>query len=490
MVVTIALMTLGGIASVSLPCATYQVNMERLKANPIARCVWARDRSDKRRFDDDELRKLEDRLRGGLGGPERIKGCHPFTKIKFEWCVADGSRFDEYDGRTLTPGDLVFRTEKQRRLFKSGGPFVSSDQQGIIVTPSLLEHLGFKKDDVKAGATLKIRLPYSEKAVPISIIGVTRDPLPLQDFYFVINDKEFERLLNLDPDSSTDVIETGLLGPGWPEDPENLGPKVKKMLIELDWEAFGKTRDGGKPFYRFQLLGQKEKMTRRSVWKDRLKLLHNAIVLDGLPQHDVFVDFHVRGAEFKEPPPPRKPPEWVGVYVEDLEDLEPTVEILRKDAWLTNQTGIIQVNEIRRSFFMNLTVLWWLAGLFCIAALVGFGAVHCLRAGQKAAQIGMMRAMGMSDGLLLWIVFVEAFILWLVGTFVGLVFAPVVVILLGYRTLDLESEELAIIFFDPSSMMAVAVFLCVSFVLTIIVAWLSTIRSRKRSPVDSLALTS
>jgi len=70
LIMTIALASAGSLVSITVPIATHRVSLERLKANHLARCVWARDRSTARAFAKPDLDAFEARLRDKLPHPE------------------------------------------------------------------------------------------------------------------------------------------------------------------------------------------------------------------------------------------------------------------------------------------------------------------------------------------------------------------------------------------------------------------------------------
>ena len=110
-----------------------------------------------------------------------------------------------------------------------------------------------------------------------------------------------------------------------------------------------------------------------------------------------------------------------------LEALRPTVRALVDQHWLVNETAIGQMEEIARSTRTAMAVLWSIMLLFCAAAGLSLYAVHSLRARQKAAQIGMLRAMGISDALLRDVFLTEARLLWGRGTLYGLLLLALLV---------------------------------------------------------------
>jgi hypothetical protein len=413
--------------------------------------------------------------------PEHISSCQPFNEIQLNWHFASGKGFEPHSGRTLIATDELFRSPNQQSLFRSGGPFTSAEQVGVIVSPRLLEHLGYP-EGIQPGTDLKIQTPNSGETKEIKIVGVTHTPLPLGHL-FIMNHHAYMRLLTEDPNVTGSTIDTGPIGPTWPDTPAELRDRSKSKYHEFGWDGFGMERVDGTRYYKFRLAKARAMPT--SHWRFFLKNLYEEIMKD-YPPHPPFVQVHVVGAQDKEPPS-LPPPEWVGIYVEDLDALRPTVRAVIDDDWLANEAGLAQMEEISRSFKTAMLVLWGLMVLFLIAAGVSFYSVHSLRAQQKAAQIGMMRALGMSDRQLTELFLLEADMLWRRGTLLGMVGASLVLGLLAFFSLQ-RSEVLAV--FRDWGSLYVVVFLLISWLCSRFTASFSTRRLRSQSPSSSLGLTS
>ena len=126
-------------------------------------------------------------------------------------------------------------------------------------------------------------------------------------------------------------------------------------------------------------------------------------------------------------PDPRGPYGNAAVYLQDLGKLGTAADAAREMGLYANDAARPLVEEIETESRQAQWVLGWLVVGFATAEFVALILALYLRGRQKAAQVGMLKAMGANGRVLRAVAAVEAVVFWAIGTAVGLVLAAVVV---------------------------------------------------------------
>jgi len=183
--------------------------------------------------------------------------------------------------------------------------------------------------------------------------------------------------------------------------------------------------------------------------------------------------------------PPREGYDLAGVYLRDLPELRPTADAIRARTRLQiiNEGVIQQLNDIASAARAALVVLSSVLVVVWLVAAVNLVVVLELRTQQKVAEIGLLRAIGISDALLRQVYEMEAALLWLLGAGAGLVLAAGVgVVLLGWLV---PGESWAVVANGRLVLLAVLIvggsaLVCWSG------TWYATRAARRSAPADSL----
>jgi ABC-type antimicrobial peptide transport system permease subunit len=111
------------------------------------------------------------------------------------------------------------------------------------------------------------------------------------------------------------------------------------------------------------------------------------------------------------------------VYVQELQQLRPAADAARGMDLYASDAARALVDEIEATADQAKAVVIALVVAFCAAAFVTLTLALYLRGRHKAAQVGMLRAMGADDRVLWTVTAFEAALMWLVGVLIGLALA-------------------------------------------------------------------
>ncbi len=499
-VVAISLMLTTAAAAVclALPWAVKAVAQARLAAQPLSQCVWVSDRSPQLSrvvFDPGTVGRLEAGIRERPGGAW-LRGCYGFCAIELGWALhAPGAaqmHTVQKPGRTVAPGDPLHDALSDPTFLEARSGFPDPQAEGVIVSRRLLTELGYP-DDYAPPSKVIVRSLRTGQPVSLTLVGVTRDPLPL-GHGFVITEAEHGRLLDGDNFDDTEAVFSGPVG-DFPA-PAALPPDVADTLGDgtPNRPGWGLTvyeeRKG--PF------GEEQR-----VWKLQAKM---ALPLDQwgayLIQTRALMRKHGKEAtpEFDvpkpvnpvhRPPAPRPGYNWAGIFVTDLSALRPAAATVKEMKLIVDEGVIPQLEEIEANARRTMIVLYGLLGAFCVITLLGMYHLLRMRARQKAGEFGMLRAMGSPAPLLRAVALAEAVLLWAMGTVAGALLAAGLVltfVALGWSGLS-PTEQIAVA--SQWRWWAFYVGFLIALLLAIATGMvLATRPFRTRPPIYSLSLSS
>jgi len=482
-VAAVALTAAGSAIALALPGLTVQVKLSRLKANPLARCLWVSGFGYENggKIDDARRRRLTDAIAGRLARPGRpevaitVSGYHE-TTYELPDLPVTGLAIPK--GRTVRPEDPLCDALPALTRKKTGFP--PAGEAAVIVSPKLLARLGLPPD--APPDKLWFRAPASGRRVSLPVSDVTREPLPL-GYLYLLTPSAHDLLRGADPDESFDLVRSGPLGPGWPTRRADYPQKVRDLADGQGVSFYPEDQDNG---WVLKLVAVKKYSV--SEWRANfLEKFHSLMTREMFAAHDPFM--------VPEPPkdvprpelPPPGPDDRVTVYVSDLSGLRPTAEAVEETGLYVNDSAIAQLEEIEATAQRDRLVLYGLVGVFCLGGLVGLGTMLYLRAKQKAAQIGMLRAMGAGDGVIDRVAAATAVLLWARGTGRGLVVGGVLGSA-GALAAGVTLAELAAALLSWEWVASVGGYLMVSLLGSVASGWLAIRPLRKASPAETLGL--
>lgn len=457
--VSVALATAGAVVALAIPWLVGEVRKTRQAADPLKSCLWVTDPSSRvgdKPMTTEKITAIADALKLEVG--ERFKNLVGFAEIKAEFVNSQNGKlsYRTLTGRTITANDpLNLSLDK---LISSGQSFSREQPTGILVTRKLLKELGNSPEEISnIEASTKTANPFqlkwlapSQQSVPIAIRGVFAEPLPLGHDFIIPEAQEVQ--LRSQTLFKTDDIILYPIGIGWPipkngkslnefinegfdidqDDPEC--PYHSKLPVEVrntlrDWNCRIKLISY-QDSYAWRMIrlpdtGGREVLFTDSTWKEhvnQLKLQMERAGLGGASKLEIS-PADPRKAMLSEVTAP--PHDWATVYVNDLYALRPVAQVFRQLNLECDESAIRQLEQIENDVRDLRRILYALVCLFALSVASSVYYLGRLRARLKAPEIGMLRAMGISDRRLRAITMSEAGLLWVDGTSKGIVFAVI-----------------------------------------------------------------
>lgn len=426
MILTIAAVTALTLLALGLPRAAERARRQRLQDEPLTLCLWTWDADGLagRPFTSERLLDLERRLQTHFSETQAHARCYPIQEMRLDWRKnSSGGPVEliELRGRTLAPGDPMLNGFTPR----NGTRFMSDDQAGVVVTSRLLEILGYPAN-LSAGTVLQVRSPTSHERIDVSVVGVLDGTLPFQHC-FVFTEAFARRLWAAETYQPESTVYSGPVPEQWP-DPHELPPHVKQALREFGISPPRIVERTGQPSC-WKLTTQRDVLPTRSMWRIYAGRINELMKEAGKPLGPDF-----ERLEFLTQLAPPTPPiyELAAVYVDDLAVLEPAATVLRTAGLQTNDSVILQLRAYGEATEAAQRFLLAIAVVVFVLAAVNLMALQALRLQKKVSEIGMLRAVGMNEMVLLGIHVLEASLLGFAGTLIGITFALVVAELLTY----------------------------------------------------------
>ena len=406
LVVTVAVLSGFTLAVYGLALGYERVRLQRLKRDPLALCLWASAGTLGNKITPERLAALRADLAQRPGAP----ACYPFYEAEIDWFVrpreGEATRSTSLMGRTLAPGDPLPLSLPLRR----GAGFTRADDEGVVVTDSLLRIL--EQPTEPPPTTLRLRSHASGAPIDVPVLGVLQGPLPL-DHSFLLTEAYYHRLLTEDPNPAVANIRTGPVPAAWPM-PDRLPQTIKNALstYEILPPLPEKRADGSTVWL---LRSSENPPPLRSNWRICVNRIYELMLESDrkLKPAPDFVRINVPSVVVKI----RKPSGYdgAGLYVADLPQLAPAAEAARMAGLLVNDDVIQQIHAINRASRLAVLLLTVVVVVLGGLSFWNIKVIQELRSLQKVAEIGMLKAIGMGDGLLRQVFLAEATVVWALG---------------------------------------------------------------------------
>jgi hypothetical protein len=476
---SMAIVTALTLAAIGLALGSSEIKRAALARDRVL-CLWVGNPNQKK-FDPVLRDRLENDLRSKLGGG--FLGGYPFHVYKYSWLAPGGAGAPHLEailGRSLAPGDPLLT----RCHLSDGAIFDGSDQGGVIISEKMRETLGLPRRAVPSTLTLELESGEREK---VPLVGVV-EKLP-NGHEFVMTEKTFDELRIKGASPRAITIETGPVPADWPP-PDAIPPE---MLAEMRpfLEKFGVA---GLPTIETKPDGRKVWIVRTES-TDPPRLWQWATLLRGIRDtlhatDSKFADLsELHALEIQgDPPPAAENWRMVGFYVQTLEDLSSAAAFLRGPSYKLNdvQDDVIEDLKLydRASSRMLLSCLLGAAVLLA-SSCANLRAIQELRSELKLGEIGMLKAMGMDNGLLRGVFAYEAVLVWCAGTLVGLSAGYAIGAALSWAFLAETRAEILVGFWCPWYI--VGLLPLITGPTFLFSALLGTRRARRASPIMTLS---
>ncbi len=420
---TIAFICAFTLASYGFLFGVEQVKLHRLDQDKLARCLWTGDNIVRQRITPAVRAELEARIRQKLSNAGDLEGVFPFREVKFDWRTKDQLTIP-LRGRTLAVDDPLLQG---RRPVRPGGRIIQGpDDRGIVIAPSMLKALGWLSQSAPESLHL---VATGNVVVSVPVLGVLEENLPLVHD-FIIPERYAHELESQNPDPELQLVYSGPVPDDWPTELAMLPEVVRKMFqtYRLAPPIRVRGRDGlwvwslesqGAP-------GDREKpLPTLSEWYQNLRRIHAAMTPKYTANEAFITQLDTRG---QVPPPPPLPVahDMAGIYIRDLKQLAQavtaceSVQAGEENLKVANKDIVKQVEALLEDLEMAVKVLIGIGVLLLIVAIWNIWVIQELRSEQKVAEIGMLKAIGMSGPQLLGLCLIEGGLLWAFGAAGGL----------------------------------------------------------------------
>lgn len=483
-ILAIALSAAGSLVSLVMPEAARRIDVAELDSNPFSRCLWVSGRAFDREISEERRGDLEQILKG-QGAPAAVTAYH---ETEFELPDLPSASLLRPKGRVVTASDPLFA--KLSTITAGGRSFDAADRPAVILSSRLVKK--FISEDGKPPTSLRLRAPRTGEFLALDVLDVSRDPLPQGDLYY-LNEAADEYLRRQDHRVGADSrITSGPPADDWPLSTDELPPKV--LAAVRDWRLKLPVIVNARDFVTDDVVrhwiletekGDDEKNSAQE-WRAYLQQISDLMREAGFSASE---NFAVVQSQAKEPEraPPRRHYDRIIVSVDRLSDLRPVAEAIEQSGLYVNDSAIQQLQLIERMAERQRVVALAMVSLFCFGSVLSLWVMLVLRSQQKSPQIGMLRALGASDGTLRGIAAAEAAMFWFYGTVLGAAMS-LACGAAACATTDVPLRLLIGSVFDPRCLAWLGIDLVASFAACLVSGLVASRRFRRLSPAISLGI--
>ncbi|MCY2989657.1 MAG: ABC transporter permease [Planctomycetota bacterium] len=436
--------------------------LAQLEADPDVRRIEVGDDSREGSVSEQQLDILKLKLSENIPPPHQPAQCFPFRRVWLSWhgySSLSGTDGDELRGRTIQVGDPLLDSLGLRL---GGSRIEDNEEKGLILSPRMLLRLGVPSESTFEELCKK-KLDYRTRTKPFKVtpLGVTEKEI-FSGYYFIISEGGEHWLRNADPNPPLEWINTGRLPQNWPDFSLELDRQAADSTAAKPAEdataqershypaeirrLFGKNGawhiavpetceslpdEDGKTYSYWRLTSKIKDIAPQDPWPD-LEVWRSQLDRIGQLMHAPEAGFDYAGP--KQDPfvvdvnspnigkaryPRRTDYEKVTIYVGEVEDLEPAALACEQAGFKPDRENIdklVRIGGDTTKAFQAMSVV------LAVVAFIGVWNMwvsQALRAHQKIAEIGMLKAMGMKRGELSCLYVVEAAMLWIGGCGAG-----------------------------------------------------------------------
>jgi hypothetical protein len=382
-----------------------------LARNPLNLCLWARGGTDVV-LTREKIVEIEQGLARTIR-PEHLKGVYGFDRTsRIDFKSKDGTSRGLH-GQTALWNDPVLTSIPGAEGLHST---LNATTEGIIITRTALAELGFAAAERPESLRVKdcdcrVLAIAEHPGSADRDLGEDRPLLP-QRLDYLITERLYLHLQEANP--PYDFVRLRPIPAAWQKQRTGLPPAVKKLIqyenVQISRDPLPNTWD---------LIQSGPQPWRRRNWQAFIDKFVEAMAADGLSApHDQPPRLELPETDI---PPAPAYYSYVGVYVTDLESLAKAALFCRAENLLFDDEVVRKLDEIGTRSREILGSLVAIEVLIALVAGLNLGIIQYLRHRQRMAEIGMLKAMGMSRAMLGSLAVIEGGMLWLVGTGLGLI---------------------------------------------------------------------
>lgn len=432
MLITVFGVCLLSVVAFGLFSGAERVQIRRIEQQPLA----LRLRANRMKLPAFEVQYLMQDLKPDLEERfgKRLTKFSPFRVRELRIRIAPDSPATSVQSRTvhLDKGQDIGESALIRHLnFRPAEALDNSVVAGVILCPQGLAKLGLGINQIPSQIYFDIdnHSSRNSKTIAVAVLGVLSNDLPENVDVIFTEDVERKLFYAAKP-VLLDRLIIGSFPDSWDEeqfDTFKAGvEKVADSEIALDWEVAPPFDD---PLHRELWLTSQEATEYESFWKEELSKVQS-VLNNGARQEDaselVAKNLPAASTDAKGP----NIYHYLGLYFTDplalpvaadyLETL-PQFKDRKVDRGQADQVANVQ--KLSAAHLKVLDVFRVIVGMFVFLNLL---IIQVLRAQQKNAEAGMLRAVGMNHLDMLGIVCLESGIVWAFGALTGIVFGEIV----------------------------------------------------------------
>jgi len=396
-----------------------RVSRARLERDPLVRCLWTGENNVRGRITPAVQQTIREKLRARIPTLDGVAGVYPFYNTEFQFLNSKGLPQPPLDGRTITLSSEGNDPLQSSRPTLNGRVLQQSTDVGLVVSPKFWKDLGF--DPKSPPQSIKL-YRLADDPIDVPIVDTMQAELPTFHLFILTEDYERE-LRRLCTFPSSDSIQTRPIPKGFPLDPDDLNADAKLVFKARGIDASYDERGGGRVWWILRWkasdpVNRNQLEPSLRTWQIILNELHsrqtNRFASEGEQQ-----DLRVDTSRFVVPLPPKvEKYDMAAIYAPDLDSLVEESEIIPTivagESLLTVNTEMVEkVVRLQEQTKLMLRSLFIALGFLLLLAVFSIYFVQSLRADQQIAEIGMLRAMGMSSSAIRCVYLIEGFFIWL-----------------------------------------------------------------------------
>jgi hypothetical protein len=399
-----------------LVLGTDRRRMEQIRQDPLAACLVVRLPTRSQFIQPEQIRELEQKVRAALVSPEHLEAIAPFHVLEQDWFYPNEETSPNFRGRTLADNDPLFKSFSRSKFWAKGPP--APGQQGVVLTLGMLGQLGLRTDTLPD--SLVVRTGVGKRAVPI--VGVLNHDIPGRREY-LLPEGLWNDLQRQSDVPNADEVRSGILPQRWSQLRE-LPADVLNYLSSknIEWDGRRPFEQGHVWLFHFSPGEQPDQKTppRLDQWQIHLENVARRLVEKNGPG-GAFVQVQPLHKVERPGEEAASGYDRVTLYFRDLDDLPRGAEAARKLGLVVDEDLQDQIDRIRSTTSRLMLMVTPIILAVAVLGIWNLCVIQYLQAHQKVPEVGMLKATGLSDGLLKLIYLIEAFLLWGAGLTGGLV---------------------------------------------------------------------
>ncbi len=395
--------------------------LEQFRHDPLASCLWVRPARGQT-ITPAARDQLAAKVRQSLSSPDHLTGCAGYHLLEQDWFIPGQESAPAIPGRTLSPDDPLLRSFPDAQSWLAN-TVPSPGEEGVILTRSMLDRLKVQEEQVPERLVVRA---VTGKRQPVRVLGVLdREFFPGRCSY-VLTEAIWEQVRKQSGNPKAAEVRSGPLAASWAtiEDLPAAVPSVAKYLESesLEWVSTRAHGTGKVWLFRWKAEvrpgDEAPELGRWHVYLENVgRRLKEAGKGSAAPGFDVPEPL---GLVTDQKPAATEGFDRIALYLSAPDDLPAAGSAARRLGYQMEDDRLDQIRRIRANTNAALAYLSPLVLAAALLAAWNLYVIQGLRAQQKVAEVGMLKAMGLSDGLLNLIFLIEAGLVWGLGVVLGL----------------------------------------------------------------------